>query len=406
MFVVFIKCLGLFIKFKLHYIDYNNTIKIMLQEFSKINILHIKALQWNIQGIINTSPEISEYFENFSDNVPYSEKDINYAVFHSIQNYAKTVNQTLSIDNNFKPFKSGTIALVFKGLLNDKPIVIKMLRKDINKEIEYGINNIIITTNIISFIFSFFYKINTSCFIKNIESNRKLLMEQTDFKKEIQNNEIFQELSKLHPNIVIPHIYKEFNDISDEIIIMDFLESQPLNSINNLENYKNTFIKFTFDTLFVHCITHADMHKGNFLFLKDNKIGILDFGMIVQNISRDHCSNIIDILFSIKNSDINRLIHVLSKTICDDSSKRIIIKEKITNVFNSISIINNNSLSLWSSDKIILFLKSVVFEIDDIPSELATTVLSFISFLNVLLNIFYTNRHIIQVCKELIENIV
>jgi predicted unusual protein kinase regulating ubiquinone biosynthesis (AarF/ABC1/UbiB family) len=404
MFVVSFKCLGLFIKFKLQYIDKNTMIKTMLQEFSEINILHVKALQWNIQGILNSNPEITKYFEHLSDNVPYTENDINHDILDRIENYTKTTNQTFSIDNNYKPFKSGTIALVFKGLLNDKPIVIKMLRKGVNTEIECGINNIIITSNIICFFMSFFYSVNNTIFIKNIKANRKILIEQTDFKKEIQNNEVFQKISKLHQNIVIPHIYKEFSDISSEIIIMDFLESKPLDSVNTMETYKKTFINFAFDGIFVHNILHADMHQGNILFLNDKKVGIIDFGMIISNISNKHCNNVIDILFALKNNDMKRLIAVLCHIVCNDSDKRIKIREKITNILKTFT--NDNNLCLNSSEELINFFKKVFLEIGEVPDDIANMMLGFISMLNIILNKFYTNKPFPEICKELINNIV
>ena len=278
-----------------------------------------------------------------------------------------------------------------------------MLKKNIKKDIEHGINNIILTSNIICFLLSFFYTINNTIFIKNIEANRQILIEQTDFKKEIQNNEIFQKISKLHKHIVIPHIYEEFTNVSSEIIIMDFLESKPIDSINIIENYSKNYIKFSTDSIFVHNTIHADMHKGNILFLKDNNIGILDFGMIITNISNKSCNAAIDLIFSLKNNDINRISTIISKLISDDPNKCLLVKQKMNYIIKSVY---NDDRSLFKSDTLIFLLKKIILEIDEIPRELSNMLLAFVSFLNLLLGVFNKDASLSDVCKELIDNII
>ena len=126
------------------------------------------------------------------------------------------MKQDLIIENNYSPTNSGTVALVYKARLNGKPIIIKILRKNIYKTIETGINNLITVISLLNFISSFFYDTNPSL-LTIIKRNSKMLLEQTDLQQEIRNNDIFQPITNRY-NIVVPYVYKEFNTISNNII--------------------------------------------------------------------------------------------------------------------------------------------------------------------------------------------
>jgi predicted unusual protein kinase regulating ubiquinone biosynthesis (AarF/ABC1/UbiB family) len=84
--------------------------------------------------------------------------------------YASTsCNDKLVIENNYIPINSGSVALVYKACLNDKPVVVKVLRHNIKKNIEedicfleYFFNNILI-----KIIINFYTTVNFKTFIEN-----------------------------------------------------------------------------------------------------------------------------------------------------------------------------------------------------------------------------------------------
>ena len=321
------------VKYKLGLISYTDIIKEACNELSKINIIYAKILQWDIfKSILPTNNEIQDYFTWFNSNVPYTENDINYDILNNIILYIKNTNQTLVFENNFKPINSGTVALVFKAKLNGKPVAIKILRKNIHKHIEEGINTVSSIIKVSSFLISFIYTINSLAIMNIINVNTKTLLEQTNLSIEILNNEKFQTISKQY-NIIIPSVYKEFNLISNEIIVMDFLEGiSPSANTDNFSKYSEMFTRFMIETYTHYKFVHADLHTGNVICLENEKgIGVIDFGLVITLTDKE-AEYISDFLFSIKNKNYNRLVKSLSKLVFDDDK---ILRDKFIDLCNT-----------------------------------------------------------------------
>jgi len=302
------------VKYKLGLISYIDLIKQSCNELSNINIIYAKMLQWDIfKSIFETNDEIQEYFAWFNSNVPYTDNDINYDILDNINLYIENTNQSLVFENNFKPINSGTVALVFKAKLNGKPVAIKILRKNINKRLEEGINSMTSIMTTVTNLLSFIYTFNSSAMINILKINTSLLLEQTNLSVEILNNEKFQKISKQY-NITIPSVYKEFNLISNEIIVMDFLEgTSPSANIDKFIQYSRNLSRFMIESYIHHKFIHADLHSGNIICL-ENGIGIIDFGLTI-NITDKEAEHISDFLFSIKNKNYKRLVKSLAKVI-------------------------------------------------------------------------------------------
>ena len=302
------------VKYNLGIISYTDIIKEACNELSKINIIYAKILQWDIfKSILPTNNEIQDYFTWFNSNVPYTENDINYDILNNIILYIKNTNQTLVFENNFKPINSGTVALVFKAKLNGNPVAIKILRKNINKRLEESINSMTSIMRVVTYLLSFYYTFNSSAMINMLKINTSLLLEQTNLSVEILNNEKFQITSKSY-NITIPSVYKEFNLISNEIIVMDFLEGvSPSTNIDKFLKYSSNLSRFMIESYIHHKFIHADLHSGNIICL-ENGIGIIDFGLAI-NITDKEAEPISDFLFSVKNKNYKRLVKSLGNLI-------------------------------------------------------------------------------------------
>ena len=310
--------LFIFIKYKFGFISYNDSVKNMSNELSKINIVYAKILQWDILKNVSTSDDdLQSYFTFFNSNVPYTTNDIDYETLYKLNTYVKETKQDLIIENNYSPTNSGTVALVYKATLNGKPIIIKMLRKNIYKTIETGINNLITVISLLNFISSFFYDTNPAL-LTIIKRNSKMLLEQTDLQQEIRNNDIFQPITNRY-NIVVPYVYKEFNTISNNIIVMEFIEGGSLleskNDMRFFQTNSRNIQRFIQDSYLIYKIIHADLHTGN-IICRDDKIGLIDFGLVIK-LSDKQGEYIADLLLSIRNKNFNRLVSSIGKLVCN-----------------------------------------------------------------------------------------
>ncbi|WP_295119024.1 AarF/ABC1/UbiB kinase family protein [uncultured Chitinophaga sp.] len=113
------------------------------------------------------------------------------------------------------------------------------------------------------------------------------LLEETDYKLELQRSVELSELCAHIPNLVFPKYYPDMS--SDRIITMDWLEGKHLKEFletNPTQEVRNKigqalwdFYQFQMHTLRK---VHADPHPGNFLLREDGTVGIFDFGCVKE----------------------------------------------------------------------------------------------------------------------------
>ena len=348
-----------FFRYKLNIISFNDFIKKCCFIISKINIYYVKIFQWQLMDTVNNT-ELHDFFIEFTNNVAYTDKDIDIDSLNNLIWFAKTNNDILTIDS-FTPINSGTIALVFKGKLNDTEIVIKMLRKDIENDILKCLNTIKTIINALHYI-PFIYNLT---FNDSIVLNLKnCLIDQCDFLKEIKNNDLFFNNYKKSKNIVIPKVYKEYTIYDNKIIIMDFLAGKNINQLNSeeLEIYHSIFNKYQMSSLLVKKIIHCDLHSGNILFIKSDdvyKIGLIDFG-ICKKMNDFEYNFINNLIFALMNNDYECVFTVLIENLIEnseniDKNTILYLVEKLLDLYKQGVLLKNGYLKHSDFNIIIKF---------------------------------------------------
>jgi len=245
--------------------------KNLIKRLTKLNIIFIKIIQWIT--VDNGDIELNNIVKNITNNVEYSNEDIDHPLITDIENYS---NNELVIDRI--PINSGTIALVYKGKLNNKDVIIKMKRKNIKQKLNdvvHFLNNIVYIIEHIPFINIENYSIKDI-----LKYNMHNFVKQSDFHLEATNIQIFYNNYINESNIIIPKVYIKYTNRFDDVIVMEYLDGKHLTEINN--NYYDYILKILYflnTSLYNHNIIHSDIHPGNILFM-DDKIGIIDFGFV------------------------------------------------------------------------------------------------------------------------------
>jgi len=124
---------------------------------------------------------------------------------------------------------------------------------------------------------------NVDHIINEIEER---LYEEVDYELEAKNYTFFREnIDNRH--IIIPTVYPELS--SQRVLTTSFLEGLDFESYlatNPSQEEKNAYAQLIFDSFFYSLYTfkriHADPNPGNFLFLEDGKLGLIDFGCVKQ----------------------------------------------------------------------------------------------------------------------------
>jgi len=272
----------------LYYIfkNYKKCINNLTSRLSKQNILYVKIFQAFALNNNLIDDEINNSLLKFTDNVPWTNKDIDLKTLISLE---KEYN--ITILNDYKPTNSGMISLVFKGIkkasngLNEENIIIKMKRNNIENNLNDGIQKLLFCTKLLSFI----PIVNNYKLSDVIHNNIDLIKHQTNFYKEVENIKIMKVNCKNLRYVKIPDVYDEITNKFSNIIMMEYIKGETLQTVdpNDYDEYSKQVIKFVLVTLLMNGICHGDLHVGNILFIKDendpkykNKIGILDFGII------------------------------------------------------------------------------------------------------------------------------
>jgi len=264
--------------YKTGLVDYFNTFKNTLTDLSKLNVFYTKIIQWAADIHFNDE-KIATFIKNFTNNVEYTNEDIDYASLLDLYDIANKHNDIFKL-SSIVPLNAGTISLVFKGELNGKPIVVKILRVGIKKKLDDAVNLFMHLCKIIDYI----PQLRTLNASKIIGKNVKLLMQQVDFINEVKNISIFANAYKKNKNVKVPLVYKYYTEQNVNVIVMEYLEGKTMYKLNEdeSESYYNMFIKVSMLNYFKYGIIHGDLHSGNILFLPNEVIGYLDLGIIYQ----------------------------------------------------------------------------------------------------------------------------
>ena len=387
------------IKYIFRYENYDNTIINFLNDIGEYNIIFIKIFQWiwvkNNNDNIYITDNITKELYKFTNNTPYNDLDIDYKSLLKIFMIAQTQGDNLEL-LDLIPCNSGTISLIFKAKLNNKNIIIKLLRNNIKKKLEDGINFLISIENIL-------YNtkfINRIVSTKIFENNKFNILNQIDFMNEVQNINLFNKSFSRSPEIIIPNVYIEYTKINQNFILMDYIDGKYIYELTNeeLDNYFIPFVKFIMSSIFIKNILHCDLHQGNILFYKEDngnnqiyKIGIIDMGMITKINVRE-----LNFMYMWLMGIFNDKFLDLLEYIENEKNSLYIFEEKI-NINNCVEYIKDkyNKKELFNPpntikeliDDIYLFLKILKQYNCILSSRYNFFILSFIPILTLIINL-------------------
>jgi predicted unusual protein kinase regulating ubiquinone biosynthesis (AarF/ABC1/UbiB family) len=327
---IYIVCVE-YAKYKLYISTKIQTFRNITNRLSKLNMLYTKILQWIINDSVYENHEMKKILEDFSDNVEYTDSDINYPVLLELLNN----NENIKLDS-LKPINSGTISLVYKGLLNNEtPIIIKVLKNNIKSKLDESIKYFIFLSKLSKYI-PYINECNLDKIVVNL--NDKLLL-QTNFEEEVKNIQIFNKNFKDNKNIIIPTVYDEYTLMNNNVIVMNYIKGSSVYSINENDklSYLRILYEFMFECMFNYKVFHSDLHPGNILFIKENdeyKIGIIDYGLVEDY--DDTVKQYVCLFFKklVKGTDwelYEYIVNNLSEIVVDKNKQIIVDKNNVIN---------------------------------------------------------------------------
>jgi ubiquinone biosynthesis protein len=143
---------------------------------------------------------------------------------------------------------------------------------------------------------------------------RRSMEFETNFVVEANNIRRFAANFADDPYIKIPKVYSEYT--GRRVLVLEALDGIPLSQAESMQQQGfdpdevlrrgfRAYMKMVYsDGLF-----HGDLHAGNVLLLKDNRIGLIDFG-IVGRVNRKTQSAIANVFLALAEEDYDRLAYL------------------------------------------------------------------------------------------------
>lgn len=254
----------------------------------------------NYGGILSKISQIITYGEGdssssiFSDCKPYNTENTSIFFDDEMKNNEVFCSDTLSYDKNV--YKSGSIGQVHKGTIKINNITTNVVFKvQYSKLKEQCEEDIKILDGIIHFLYT------GNNFLHAVSDIKRKINDELNYKKEVENMEIFFDLWKDNSFILIPKVFSEKS--TDKIICMELINGVSLNDFISISSQKEKnkygmlIAEFVFTSLFRDKLFYSDIHYGNFL-IKDDKLCVMDFGCI-NEIDNTLCNQLKELYTSI-----------------------------------------------------------------------------------------------------------
>jgi ubiquinone biosynthesis protein len=211
-----------------------------------------------------------------------------------------------------QPLGAASIAQVHRArLADDSRVVIKVQRPGIEEVIHEDLGILTLLAELLD-------RYVPEARIYNprgiVEEFAKSLEQETNFVVEGNNIQRFARNFAADPDIKIPRVYTEYT--GRKVLVMEELEGIPLSHSENFEPagldrklILRRGLRCYLRMVFTHGLFHGDLHAGNLFIMPDNKIGLIDFG-VVGRLNKKTQTAISNMLLALAEEDYDRLAYL------------------------------------------------------------------------------------------------
>ncbi len=180
--------------------------------------------------------------------------------------------QDIFTDFSDEPFASASVAQVHCAKLNNKKVIVKVLRPGIESVIRRDLDVMYAVAKIIQSCFADGERLRPTEVVSEYE---KIIFKELNLVREAFNAKQLKENFSGSRDLYVPEVYWEYT--SENVLVMEQIFGIQVNDIKNLKKYNINFQKLSergveifFTQVFVHNFFHADMHPGNVFVSYDN----------------------------------------------------------------------------------------------------------------------------------------
>jgi ubiquinone biosynthesis protein len=204
-----------------------------------------------------------------------------------------------------EPIASGSIAQVYKGVLEGKPVAVKILRPNLIDIINIDLSILSDFKPVMKKVLRVGKNFDIDAFLLEI---KKMLTREVDLRIEAVSMRRFEDNFKNVKNVAVPKIYPDY--CSANVLTMEFISGIQIKDIIDMSlpqskksEYARTITKSYLKQVYIDGFYHADPHGGNMLVEEDDTIAFIDFGA-VDSIDDELKKNMLDFYYAINNRDV------------------------------------------------------------------------------------------------------
>lgn len=194
------------------------------------------------------------------------------------------------------PVAAGSFALVYRGILKTgEEVAIKVLRPSIRKNLKHDLA----VLRRLCKCFSHFIPRYLVNYNEAYEACAKMFNLETDYQREIANQNYFAEFYHNHPCVKIPKVFSELS--SETVIVQEYISGPTLADVMSQATPEKSATvlaqELTGSDLWTQVViaggealytamcadyVYGDPHPGNIILLPNNQIALIDFGIIAN----------------------------------------------------------------------------------------------------------------------------
>lgn len=180
------------------------------------------------------------------------------------------------------PVAAASLSQVHKAVHPDKNLVlaVKVRRPGIVKTVETDLNILEILADKIH---NNIERLQMYDLPGIVAANRRTLLREIDFSREARYIQIAKSKIEQESDIVIPDVFTEFS--TPRVLVTAFVKGKKITSDMDLEaDQRKTLAAAGLQSAIVqildHGFYHADPHPGNMVITRDNRVCLMDWGMV------------------------------------------------------------------------------------------------------------------------------
>lgn len=262
--------------------DYNQKPEELVEDLKKMGPTYVKLGQ-----LLSTRPDLLP--ENYLQALANLQDDVETVPYEEVQKIFEEeigvkINKAFELFDP-KPLASASIGQVHLALLpSGRKVVVKIQRPGVRKKF---IEELETLKNMADLAVTHSKVAKKYALDDVIEELRFILLNELDYNKEAQNLVILKENLKEFKNLIVPSPVAEYS--SSKVLTMDFIDGKKITSLGNLKKIETDFTSVIDDLveaymkqIIVDGFVHADPHPGNIHVTADDKVALMDLGMVAK----------------------------------------------------------------------------------------------------------------------------